>query len=269
MRAGSRSERTITLRRYWLTRLADDHRTQSPWALTPLQLTAWTARHHVAPETRRSIRQALRTFYGWAQVMRLVDESPALALPPVTIPRRRPRPAPETAVTAALDAATPRDALMVRLAANAGLRREEIASLRWSDRSGNWLTIRGKGGHERRIPLPAALVESLQAEQEHREAGQFGPGWRYQTSTDPRSPYVFPGLGGGHMHVDTVGSILSRLMGPYSGHTLRHRYATVILRGSRNLRSTQELLGHASILTTQVYTEVSDEDLMEAAQWAA
>lgn len=265
--AGGRTPRTITLRRYWLGRVADAFPDRSPWSITPLELTSWLASDEWAPETKRSIRSALRTFYRWAIDLGITESSPARALPPVKIPRRIPKPTPDEVTEAALGKANPRDRLMLRLAVHAGLRREEIATLRWTNLSGRWLTVRGKGGHERRIPIPEDLALELSDERARRADGQVGPGWRFQV--DAHSPYVFPGLRGGHMHVDTVGSTLSELLGGYGGHTLRHRFATRTLRGSRNLRATQELLGHASILTTQAYTLVVDDDLIEAARWAA
>lgn len=269
LNAGGRTRRTITLRRYWLDRLARDFHDRSPWAITPLELTSWLASGGWGPETKRSIRATVRVFYGWAVDMNLTTVDPSRGLPAVKIPRRVPRPTPDDITEAACARAAGRDLLMLRLALNAGLRREEIAALRWVALDGRWLTITGKGGHERRVPLPAELVEMLVEERARRREGQIGPGWRF--AVDPGSPFVFPGLRGGHMHVDSVGSILSGLLGRsgFAGHTLRHRFATKTLRGSRNLRATQELLGHASILTTQAYTQVVDDDLIEAAQWAA
>jgi integrase/recombinase XerC len=66
-----------------------------------------------------------------------------------------------------------------------------------------------------------------------------------------------------------VGKLVARaLPDNWTAHTLRHRYATLTYRGSRNLRVVQTLMGHASILTTQRYTQVSDDEIRAAAACA-
>lgn len=265
--AGARSARTIELRLYWLNRIARQHADRSPWELTQGDVTGWAARSVWSPETRRSIRATLMVFYRWAIDAGLTDVNPARSLPSIKPPRSLPKPAPDTVTDKAIATASPRDRLMLRLAGHAGLRREEIARVEWCDLDGRWLTVHGKGGHERRVPLPRDLVDELTMELRRRKAGQLGGGWRF--AVDPASPYLFPGLDGGHIRADTVGAILKRALGSHSGHTLRHRFGTRVLKGSRDIRATQELLGHASILTTQRYTAVDDEDLVVAAGWAA
>lgn len=266
LRAGARSPHTIRLRLYWLGRYAAAH-DQDPWSITPQQVTSSVAAHDWSLETRRSIRATLNGFYRWAIDAGLTTTNPARSLPTIRPPRRLPRPAPDETTERALKHATPRDRLMLRLAAHCGLRREEISRVQWRDVDGPWLTVHGKGGVLRRVPLPRDLADELLVERRRRALGGLGGGWRYRV--DPASPYLFPGLHEGHINVETVGAILRRNLVSCSGHTLRHRFGTRVYRGSHDIRATQELLGHQSILTTQLYTRVEDEDLVDAARWAA
>lgn len=263
--AGARRPLTIRLRTHYLGRLSQAF--PDPWAVTVDDLTAWLASHRWQAETLRSARSSIAAFYYWAVLTGRIKASPAAALPSIRAPRSLPRPTPDAALTAALGKASGRDRLILLLAARAGLRRAEIASLRWADIEPGALRVRGKGGAERLVPLTPDLARELAAERSRRLAGQVGDGWRYRP--DPRSPHVLPGAKGGHMSPETVGALLKQLLGQWGGHTLRHRFATRALRGTRNLRVVQELLGHASVATTQRYTAVTQEELAEAVLAAA
>jgi site-specific recombinase XerC len=264
--AGGRSPRTIRLRSYWLIRFAKAH-PQGPWAVEPDDITAWASDLTCAAETRRSIRSTLMSFYRWSIDTGNISVNPARTLLPIKAPRAIPKPTPEPVLERALQESSTRDRLMVRLGAQAGLRREEIAWSEWTWVEGQWLRVMGKGGHERLVPLLPDLAAELRRERRLRDRGEVSDGWRF--APDPTSPYIFPGRAGGHISEETVGAILKRVLVTHSGHTLRHRFGTRVLRGSHDIRATQELLGHASVLTTQRYTAVEDEDLMTAVAWAA
>jgi integrase/recombinase XerC len=173
--------------------------------------------------------------------------NPAGELDPVTVPRRLPRPAQEWQVTAGCAAADPRVALMVDLAAHAGLRRSEIAGLRREDLTPWGLHIVGKGGRHRMVPVGPRL----RAEVEQRPAG-----------------FLFPGRFAGHVHPATVQKHVKAAAG-VAPHALRHRFATRAYEGSRDLFAVQQLLGHASPETTQVYVAVAGPALAAAVAAAA
>ncbi|MCF8605174.1 tyrosine-type recombinase/integrase [Gordonia sp. HY442] len=131
---------------------------------------------------------------------------------------------------------------MVSLAAFAGLRRGEIATTRGDqladDYDGPVLRVLGKGGRTRLVPLDAGIAAQIAAR---------GQGW------------TFPGQIDGHLSPAHVGKIVSRLMpGDWTAHTLRHRFASAAYSDARDIRAVQELLGHASVRTTQIYTAVPD-----------
>lgn len=267
-RAAGLRPSTIRLRTQWLTRLARDVDLE---AATHDDLLGWIARHDWLPETRRSARNTIRAFYAWASEDGRIDPNPATRLPPVRVPAGVPRPAPTDVLQRALAAATDRDRLIIGLAAYAGLRRSEIATLKWNSISWAGLHVVGKGGRSRHIPLLPQLRTILEAEQELRGRGLVGTGWRFH-HVDTCSSYVFPGRGelGRHISPYTVGRILSDGLGEgWSGHTLRHRFATCAYAVDRDILTVQQLLGHSSPATTARYTAVPQGAAMAAVMGAA
>lgn len=257
-RAGGTSEATIRLRRHYVTRLGGEtgrligHDTAS--------LASWLGGHHRwSPETRKSARAAVRAFYRWATATGRLPHSPAEALPPVRVPRARPRPTPEDVYRRALagaDAARDdRAALAIRLAGQCGLRRGEVARVAGADVEADllgWsLRVVGKGGHVRVVPLPDDLASALRA---------GGPGWAFPSPARPGQP-----LTAGHVAV----MVTAWLPAGVTMHTLRHRCATVAYAATRDLRAVQELLGHARPETTARYVLTAGEDVRAAMSAAA
>jgi integrase/recombinase XerC len=184
-----------------------------------------------------------------------VREHLADELPKVRERRGAPRPAPDHAWRAALGAAQPRVAIMLRLACEAGLRRGEVARVHNRDLleggSGAQLLVHGKGGQERVVPISDSLAEGLRS-----QIGASG-GW------------LFPNGQGSHLSPWMVGRLVADVLPDHwTMHTLRHRFASRAYRGTRSLRAVQTLLGHASIATTERYTAV-DDDECRAAMMAA
>jgi len=260
LRSSATSPATIRLRVHYLERLAG----VAPLStITAAQLADWFAGHDWAPETKKSARAAFVAFYRWCRLAGVRDDDPAALLPPVRVPRALPRPAPARVLADALHTATDRDRIMLALAGWAGLRRSEIAAARWTDFDGETLRITGKGGRGRAVPVLPALGGLLVAERARRDLGTTGTGWRF--AVDPASPYMLPGARGGHIHPETVGAVLTRVLGSgWTGHTLRHSFATLAYRGTHDLRAVQELLGHSKPETTARYVEVDRAALVAA-----
>jgi len=151
---------TIRTRMSYLRRFAAEH---DPVVTRDMVIT-WLARASWAPSTRKSARGALRSFYKWAHRSGRIETDPTADLDPVRVPVSLPRPASEDQVKAGLGADCPHAALMVRLAAQAGLRRSEIAQLRREHlQSDGKLLIHGKGGRQRLIPLNPVLRAEIAA----------------------------------------------------------------------------------------------------------
>lgn len=137
---------------------------------------------------------------------------------------------------------------MVRMARECGLRRGEIAQGHSDDLLpdllGWTLLVHGKGGRERLVPVPDDLAALLRA---------LPRGW------------FFPGNVNGHLSAAYVGKLLARLMpSGWTAHSLRHRFATDALDECGNIRVVQELLGHAHVNTTEIYTAVDRTALFAA-----
>lgn len=247
--ASGASPGTIRLYTYYVTRLAEESRTRSPWRVTSQQLLDVLAVQHWAPETRRSARAAVRSFYRWAASLGHVDVDPAAGLPRVKVPPRVPRPAPDTVVDRARREAPDRVRLMMELAAYAGLRAGEVARVSTDDLVGDALFVLGKGGRLRRVPLVDLLGSQLRLAPE---------GW------------VFPNGLGGHLSPGHVSRLVSEaLPHGWTAHTLRHRFATRAYAGTRDLLAVQELLGHSSPETTRRYIQLPTDALRAAVEAAA
>lgn len=245
-RAAGRAPGTIRLHRHYLSSLAERHRW--PWAISTQQLVAFLAVEAWAPETRKSARAAVCGFYRWGHGSGYVDDDPAVLLPAVRVPPGKPRPAPEWLVKRALRDAEPRVALMLALAAYAGLRAGEIARVHPSDVVDGRLFIHGKGGRLRVVPLAPRLVLALP------KTG----GW------------VFPNGQGSHLSPGHVTRLVSRALPEgWTAHTFRHRLATRAYAGTRDLLAVSELLGHSRPETTQRYVLLPDDALVAAVAAAA
>lgn len=232
----------------------------APQAVTGEALVGWFGTQAWQIETRRSYRNTLRSFFGWAHATGRLAADPASALPKVKARKASPRPAPENVWRSALDAANAgtdkRVAIMLGLASH-GLRRGEVARVHTDDvtRSdrGAVLRVHGKGDKIRTIPISDDLAELLERGPQSHSAWLASSGW------------LFPGSDGGHLSPRWVGRLCSRVMPDvWTMHALRHRCATRAFRGTRNLRAVQTLLGHESVATTEIYTYVDDDEVRAA-----
>lgn len=152
------------------------------------------------------------------------------------------------------DPRTLRDMALVELLYGSGLRISEAVGLDLNDVDlGQGVTrVLGKGNKERLAPLTQASVDRLRRYLEHR--GAFGP--------EPREQAIFLGLRGKRMNRREANRIVDKLAAQagiaqhISPHVLRHSFGTHMLQSGADLRSVQELLGHARLSTTQRYTHL-------------
>lgn len=249
LKAGGLAPGTIQLRCWWIAHLAHYSAPAGPWDISPQQILQWASAHDWQPNTRRSARAAVRRFYQWARLLGHRMDNPSEPMLSVRLPAPTPKPAPLLVLEAALGrAANDKERLMLLLASYAGLRRTEIASVHADDIEGEFLLVQGKGGRQRFVPIHSVVRPYL-------ETVQRRGGW------------AFPGRFEGHCHPDFIGKRLSRLLGPgWTGHSLRHFFASQTYWRSKDLRSVQELLGHASIATTQIYVGVNRQALIQTVQ---
>jgi len=156
-----------------------------------------------------------------------------------------------------------RDRAMLELAYSCGLRCEEIVSLDLGalDHETEQLRVLGKGSKERLLPVGEPAQHALRR---YMERG------RHALAGDPREAALFLSKSGRRLSGSDVTRRLAlwvrhaALQAGVSPHSLRHSFATHLLEGGADLRTIQELLGHASISTTQVYTRVDAARLRDA-----
>ncbi len=254
LRASGSSDQTAGTYLLYLRALARETGALDPWQLDEDDLVDWLSRHQWSRETKRSARTAVRSFYRWAATTGRIAENPAERLPVVRPAPATHRPAPEWAYREALAKATPREVVMLRLSAELGLRRGEVAQIHHHDLvlddAGLWsLTVHGKGDKPRIVPMPDNLAMLLRRQPE---------GW------------LFPGNYNGHLSPRYVGTLISRLLpAGVTMHALRHRFATRAYSVNRDVFAVQQLLGHASPATTRRYVQLQDSVMRQLVEAVA
>lgn len=199
---------------------------------------------------------------GWTQF------DPASNWKPPTIPRRLPKALTYTEVegliAAAADQSNPRgvrDQALIEFLYGTGTRIDEAIRLDLDelDLTEHTVIVRGKGDRQRLLPLGGAAVAALTA---YLETG------RLELSRG-KTPAVFLNLRGDRLSRQSAWAVVAnaaqgaQIDRPVSPHTLRHSFATHLVERGADVRVVQELLGHASVTTTQIYTKVTVEALRE------
>lgn len=247
LKAAGLSAQTIKSRRYKMVHLAALLMPSGPKEVTTEQIVQAFARQQWKPETRKAYRNTISSFFRWLHKSGRRSDDPSLDVPRVKKPHAHPRPCPDRYIAAAMEMATTSERLMIRLGAECGLRRGEIARVHSddvvADNAGRSLIVRGKGDKQRIVPLPDDLAGIIM---------------------DARG-YLFPGRFGGHVEESYIGDHISRLLPDgYAAHTLRHRFATTAYAATHDLFVVAELLGHESVETTEHYVAMPDGRLREA-----
>ncbi|MGH9189011.1 MAG: tyrosine-type recombinase/integrase [Acidimicrobiales bacterium] len=214
---------------------------------------------------RRSIARkaaSLRRYFSWLRRRDLIEIDPAISLSAPKGEARLPRVLQGAELSALLAPVDPTDPLAVRdrsiveLLYGSGLRVAELCGLRLDDvdlRRGR-LVVWGKGSKQRQLPMSEPSVEAVR---EWIDRGRP----RLVTPGSPAEA-LFLNRPGRRLTPRDVRRVLDRRASrPTHPHALRHTFATHLLDGGADLRAVQELLGHADLATTQLYTHVSKERL--------
>ena len=226
-------------------------------------LRAFVADEHrrgLSPKSLQRRLSACRSFYGWLLKRGEIGISPAAQLRAPKAPRKLPDvlDADEAAQLVEVPTDVPlglRDRALLELFYSSGLRLSELCALRWRDidLASAMVLVHGKGNRERTVPVGSHAMAALLA-------------WRKDSGGANDGP-VFPGRGGGAISQRAVQIRIKQLaqrQGLFKHvhpHMLRHSFASHILESSGDLRGVQELLGHADIATTQVYTHLDFQHL--------
>ena len=242
------------------------------------QLRDWLWQATQRGDARSTIARrtsSARGFFAWAVEEHLLDTDPSLRLVAPKRGRTLPKVAASDSLTALLDVLREtaaqgdpvalRDHALLELLYGAAVRVSELCGLDLDDIDAQRRTVRvlGKGSKERVVPFGGAAGRSLDA---YLVRGRPALLARAADGRAPGTAAVFLGVRGGRLGVRAVYDVVSRVLGPELGasvgpHALRHSAATHLLDGGADLRAVQEILGHASLGTTQIYTHVSSERL--------
>ncbi|MFM7026916.1 MAG: tyrosine recombinase XerC [Limnohabitans sp.] len=290
------ADRTCTLYRLDLDRLAQMASTAGVGLMQvqPAHIRRWVAQMHSAGRSGRGIGLILsgwRGFYAWLGREGLIANNPVQG---VRAPKA-PRPLPKAlGVDEAVQLAEhtgegeddpwlqARDATMVELLYGCGLRVAELTGLDvcasdealkqgrgWIDPQAAEVQVQGKGGKRRTLPLGSAALQALQHWLPLR-AQITGMLHAPVPGASSQALALFPGRHGTRLTAQSIWQRLRRrslqagLATPVHPHMLRHSFASHVLQSSGDLRAVQELLGHANITTTQVYTRLDFQHLAKA-----
>ena len=219
------------------------------------QFIAAEHRRGLSPTSLQRRLSACRSFYAWLLKHRRIEASPAAGLKAPKAPRKLPQvlDADEAVQLVELPTDAPlglRDRALLELFYSSGLRLSELCALIWRDLdfATGLVNVLGKGNRQRRVPFGSHARTALD-------------GWRGESGGGDAQP-VFPGRKGGPITQRAI-QIRIRQLAQRQGlfkhvhpHMLRHSFASHILESSGDLRGVQELLGHADIATTQIYTHL-------------
>jgi len=215
------------------------------------------------PFAERSIARAVIAVRGLHRYLRVeedAEDDPAAGVAAPSVGRSLPRPLSVADVGRLLDGvegedpASLRDRAALELMYGAGLRISEVVGIDVDDVDSveRLVTVRGKGDRERIVPFGEPAAKGVEA-------------WlvRGRPTLAPRGPALLLNLRGGRLGRQGLWNVVrsraheAGLEGSVTPHSLRHSFATHLLDGGADVREVQELLGHASVTTTQVYTLVS------------
>ena len=232
-------------------------------ALRQDMLRSYVAGAHRGGLSGKSLQRrlsAVRSFYRHFNRSTSAELNPAMGLRAPKSARKLPQVLDADEMTRLVEVPTDtpmgvRDRAMLELFYSSGLRLSELCGLRWRalDLADGLVTVTGKGNKSRIVPVGSHARNALQA-------------WREDSRPGPDTP-VFPGRGGAPINPRTV-QLRLRALAQQQGlfkrvhpHLLRHSFASHVLESSGDLRGVQELLGHADIATTQIYTHLDFQHL--------
>ena len=249
-----------------LLQFLDAEEINEPAKVTQHHIRALVAQRHrqgLGGKSLQRLLSAIRSFFRWMLREGLVEHNPAKPVRAPKSPRHLPATVDADSIGQLLDIPcdTPlaiRDKAIMELFYSSGLRLSELADLRWEqlDLASGMVTVTGKGNRTRMVPVGRMASDALL--QWRKVRGEFA---------SFEQPFVFVSKRGTPIATRTIQARI-RYWAKRQGipqniypHLLRHSFASHMLESSGDLRAVQELLGHADISTTQVYTHLDFQHL--------
>ncbi|MGI6560032.1 MAG: tyrosine recombinase XerC [Saccharofermentanales bacterium] len=224
------------------------------------------------PASRSRRISAIRTFFNYLSTKaKIIEYNPAAELESPKLPKKLPRYLSiEESVAVLTEAASSdsqfsaRDYCILTLFLNCGMRLSELVSINMSDISQETLTVMGKGGKERTVYLNSVCIQAID---------DYLPE-RLKPTRDSDRDALFISRNRRRISQRAVQNLVKKYIvkagldpKKYSTHKLRHTAATLMYQyGEVDLRSLQQILGHSSVSTTEIYTHINDDMLHEAVE---
>jgi integrase/recombinase XerC len=205
--------------------------------------------------TRKS--SAVRSFYNDAGRRNSASVNPFEGVSRPRLDKPLPHALPSRTVVHAIETIDPttaeglRDRALIDTLYSTGLRVSELASLSIDDVGGDMVTVVGKGRKTRRVPIGRPAQDSVRRYLSQGRPKLAGP---------EAGSSLWVGVRGGPLGTRGIRSVVRKRVATFP-HALRHSFATHLLEGGADLRSVQDLLGHADLATTQIYTAVTRQHL--------
>lgn len=244
MRAEGLSEASITERVRAIGRCAT-FTGADPLQLTEADIVAWLGSPTLSPGSRQKYFGSARAWSLYLLRAGIRQDDPTEWLKSPRVPRRQPRPVADEGFEAVLASRIhKRTRVMIHLMAYQGLRRHEVAKFSGDDidRLARTVSVVGKGGVAAINPLHPVIAADAETMPRH--------GWWFPSYRDPAE----------HVRAQSVGEVVAKAMRragvDATGHQLRHWYGTTLLGSGVDVRIVQELMRHASLNTTALYTKV-------------
>ncbi|WP_456433868.1 tyrosine-type recombinase/integrase [Nitratifractor sp.] len=237
------SEATVRTYEIPLRQMAELARCEREGGGWTIDLTPW--RRRIASNSRRTVAKKLSAVRSFAEYLRKQRHVPVRLVgdESVKVPKTLPKPVEEEPIREALEHADETERLIVALLYGMGLRIGELAGLKRDQIDRDWVRVHGKGGKTRQLPLLPAVREIL----DRYLAAHPGGEWLFEK-------------GGAPMNADQLRYRLTKLFRrrgiKATPHQLRHSFATHLLEHGARISDVSELLGHASMATTQIYTKL-------------
>ena len=238
----------------------------------PLHIRSWLAgmaQEGMSPATIKRKKSSLQSFFTYFMSQEKVKQNPAAVVPTPKLKKRLPKVVEQSAIDQLLaidvDFTIEEDwnkinqKMLVRLLFETGIRRAELSNISEKDINvyRKSLLVFGKGGKERVIPIHSSMVEAITQYIRHKKINFPDiPSTRlFVTSTgkDIYDKYIYNMV---NTFLDTVSEASKK-----SPHVLRHTFATALLNNGADISAIKDLLGHASLSATQIYTHTNIENL--------
>lgn len=224
--------------------------------------------HGISAKSQARILSGVRSFYRYLVLDGYLDVDPTELLESPHLPQHLPEYLSTEEVNAlenSIDLTSNeghRNRAIIEVFFSCGLRVSELTNLKLSDLflTQGFIRVNGKGGKQRLVPISERAIHELELWFDDRRQMNIKPG---------EEDYVFLNRRGHHLTRTMILIMVKRqaeaagIKKTISPHTLRHSFATALLKGGADLRIIQELLGHADLGTTEIYTHMDDESLRQ------